>query len=166
MKRILYDPRCVGCALLRAALPPTVGNPLDLWAATVVAGAEAHGCDPRDVVITIGSLAVPLPLSELARGPYQLAAHTRASVLQWARERREAVVDQLVRAIDAIDAPAPEGRAWAIVAAETPRGLLVTTIHHDVPEPSPEALHWIRLAQVPEDGGPAPGRTMSRGGRA
>lgn len=147
--------------MLRAAMPVAITDPLDQWAAMVALGPELHERPIEELVVVVGSLRAGLPLSEHARGPFHMCVATRAEVLAWARGNvyRRASVQGL-------DAPPPAGRAWTLAAADVPEGLLVMSFNHDIVAPSPRMLAYTRLALVPPDGGPAPGRLVTAKGGA
>lgn len=146
--------------MLRASMPVAIPDPLDQWAALVEIGAELHQRPLSDLVVIVGPKRAGLPLAALARAPFHMCVATLEDVEVWARGNtlRE-------QSIAGLRGPLPEGRAWTLAAALTPDGLLVMLFNHDVVQPSPRARHYTRLALVPPDGGPAPGRLITaRGG--
>lgn len=160
MSHAKYQRACQGCAILRAAMPLSIPDPLDVWAAVVELGVEVTGEGPRDLVVIVGSLHADLPLVEAARGPFHLCALPRADVLAWAAGRplREAVTA-------CFGAPAPDDRAWTLAGVELPRfGLTVLAFNHDLATPSAASRSVMGLSLVPEDGGPAPGRLVTANG--
>lgn len=152
---------CTGCGLLRLAMPGVADDPMDVLAGAVRAGARRLGCAVADLVVVVGAKGLGLPFDDQAVGPFVFGMMRRADVVAWASgdAQREVLVA-------AASAPPPEGRVWILIAVGSRESGLVSLLNHDLPAPSTRAEVLGELALVPENGGPALGRRVVKGGSA
>lgn len=149
---------CIGCQLLKLALPQLGPDPWPVLTAMVDA-AVARGSARADVAVVCGAPAL-LPPDVPRRGPFVLCVVEREKFLAQYRATRWAP------ALAALAEPAPEGHAWVWIAAGTPDRGAVVLLRHRLWPVTQSAAHAVALSLVPEDGGPAPGAGASRGGAA
>lgn len=156
--------RCVGCDAMRRAMAgsplASASDPFDLISA-VAELMQKRGVAVSEQVAVVGQPGFGLPGEDLMRGPFVFNVLDRAELAKWVGEdahRRDMTAG--------INGPPPPGRIWCLLAIGTPRRGMVCTLHHDVWPPSEDARTLALMCLVPEDGGPALGHRVAKGGAA
>lgn len=133
--------RCIGCDLLRAALPVPRGH-WDIVAGMVAQMRAEGGVPVEDVVVVVGAPALL---------PESLRHAAKSGVVLAALERAEAAT--LGGQFGKITHAAAPGHVWLVAAVGShARGAVVVYRHRVAEAPTAEGAHWVGLARVREDG--------------